>query len=74
MLQLVAHGVGIGLAPAWIRALAPAHLSCIPYQTDGQSIELYIARRAAGNSKMVDEFVNIVKDISLGLRPIEAGQ
>ena len=27
MLQLVAHGVGIGLAPAWIRALAPAHLS-----------------------------------------------
>ncbi|MEP4768927.1 MAG: LysR family substrate-binding domain-containing protein [Roseibium sp.] len=52
MLQLVAHGVGIGLAPAWIRALAPAHLSCIPYQTDGQSIELYIAQRAAGNSKL----------------------
>lgn len=73
MLQLVAHGVGIGLAPAWIRALAPAHLSCIPYQTDGQSIELYVARRAAGNSKMVDAFVNVVKDVASGLHPDGAG-
>lgn len=71
MLQLVAHGVGIGLAPAWIRSLAPAQLSCIPYQTHGPPIELYVARRAAGNSRMVDEFVDVVKDVSSRLHAVE---
>ncbi|MEW2916063.1 LysR family transcriptional regulator [Ruegeria sp. ANG10] len=74
MLQLVAHGVGIGLAPAWIRALAPAGLICIPYQTDSQRIELYVARRATANSKMVEEFVDVVKDVSSTLHPDGAGQ
>ncbi len=74
MLQLVAHGVGIGLAPGWIRTLAPAGLSCIPYQTDSQRIELYVARRATANSKMVEEFVDVVKYVSSTLHPDGAGQ
>lgn len=72
MLQLVAHGVGIGLAPAWIRALASSQLSCIPYQTDSQPIELYVARRASGNSNMVEEFVDVVKEVSAKLHPVGA--
>lgn len=63
MLQLVAHGIGIALAPAWVQTLSPKGLKFIPYRESVPEIELYISYRTAGNAKEVLAFIDAVKNL-----------
>ena len=66
LLQFVAHGLGIGLAPAWVKEIAPPGVSFVPYENGDQRIELHIACRAKGNSHLVSSFIAIVKTLFEG--------
>ncbi len=61
LLQFVAHGLGIALAPAWLKTLAPSDVAFVPFETNGKTIDLYVARRTAEKSAAVGEFVKIVE-------------
>jgi len=61
LLQFVAHGLGIALAPAWVKNIAPSGLSFIPFSHSEKSIELYVAQRKSGNSSVVDTFVEAAR-------------
>jgi DNA-binding transcriptional LysR family regulator len=64
MLQLVAHGIGIALTPAWVQSLSPKGLKFVPYRESVQEIDLYISYRTAGNAKEVLAFIDAVKRVS----------
>ncbi len=64
MLQLVAHGIGIALTPAWVQSLSPKGLKFVPYRESVQEIDLYISYRTAGNAKEVLAFIEAVKGVS----------
>ena len=64
MLQLVAHGIGIALAPAWLKSLAPKGLHFVPYRESVQEIDLYVSYRTTGNAKEVLAFIDAVKSVS----------
>lgn len=61
LLQFVTHGLGIGLAPAWVKEIAPPGVSFVPYENGDRRIELHIACRATGNSQLVTSFIAKVK-------------
>jgi DNA-binding transcriptional LysR family regulator len=65
MLQFVAQGLGIALAPAWVRNIAPPGVSFVPFEPCENLIELYIAFRKAGNSDTVKRFVETVRTIAV---------
>lgn len=64
LLQFVLHGLGIALAPAWVKAIAPRGLSFVPFEHSDNGIELYVAHRTTGNSELVAEFVEIVIEVA----------
>ena len=61
LLQFVAHGLGIALAPAWIRNIAPPGVTFVPFEPCNTPIELYVAFRKSGNSDTVNRFVDTVR-------------
>lgn len=61
LLQFVEHGLGIGLAPAWVEKIAPPSLCFVPLVSAKKTIDLYIAYRKNGNSPILEDFVNIAK-------------
>jgi DNA-binding transcriptional LysR family regulator len=61
LLQFVTKGLGIALAPAWVKNIAPTGVRFVPYSPDQKQIELYIAKRKSGNSPIVDEFISTAK-------------
>ena len=61
MLQFVAQGLGIALAPAWVRNIAPPGVSFVPFEPCENLIELYVAFRKSGNSDTVKRFVDAVR-------------
>ncbi|MCV0429129.1 MAG: LysR family transcriptional regulator [Roseibium sp.] len=61
LLQFVAHGLGIALAPAWVRNIAPPGVTFVPFEPCDNQIELYVAFRKSGNSDTVERFVDIVR-------------
>ena len=65
MLQFVAQGLGIALAPAWVRNISPLGVSFVPFEPCENLIELYIAFRKAGNSDTVKKFVETVRTIAV---------
>jgi DNA-binding transcriptional LysR family regulator len=65
MLQFVAQGLGIALAPAWVRNISPLGVSFVPFEPCENLIELYIAFRKAGNSDTVKRFVETVRTIAV---------
>ena len=65
MLQFVAQGLGIALAPAWVRNIAPPGVSFVPFEPCENLIELYVAFRKSGNSDTVKRFVNTVRTITV---------
>lgn len=65
MLQFVAQGLGIALAPAWVRNISPLGVSFVPFEPCENLIELYIAFRKAGNSDTVKRFVETVRAIAV---------
>ena len=65
LLQFVAHGLGIALAPAWVKNIAPPGLSFIPFCDRAKSIELYVAQRKSGNSTVVDTFIDAAREAAL---------
>lgn len=65
MLQFVAQGLGIALAPAWVRNIAPLGVSFVPFEPCKNQIELYIAFRKSGNSETVKRFVDTVRTITV---------
>ncbi|WP_435229504.1 LysR family transcriptional regulator [Pseudopelagicola sp. nBUS_20] len=65
MLQFVAQGLGIALAPAWVRNIAPLGISFVPFEPCENLIELYIAFRKSGNSDTVKRFVDTVRTITI---------
>lgn len=64
MLQLVAHGIGIALIPAWVQSLSLKGLKFIAYRESVQEIDLYISYRTSGNAKEVLAFIDAVKRVS----------
>ncbi|WP_136442210.1 LysR family transcriptional regulator [Pacificoceanicola onchidii] len=64
MLQLVAHGIGIALIPAWVQTLSPKGLKFVPYRESVQRIDLYISYRTKGNAREVQAFIDAVKQAS----------
>ncbi|XXK32595.1 LysR family transcriptional regulator [Rhodobacteraceae bacterium nBUS_24] len=62
MLQFVAQGLGIALAPAWIKNIAPPGVSFVPFEPCENLIELYVAFRKSGNSDTVKRFVDAVRE------------
>jgi DNA-binding transcriptional LysR family regulator len=62
MLQFVTNGLGIALAPAWVKNIAPKGLSFVPLEADYEKIELYVAYRKASNSPTIEEFLEAVKE------------
>ena len=65
MLQFVAQGLGIALAPAWVKNIAPTGVSFVPFEPCENQIELYIAFRKSGNSDTVKRFVDTVRTITV---------
>lgn len=61
LLQFVAHGLGIALAPAWIQNIAPPSVVCVPFEPCDDQIDLYVAFRKSGNSDTVERFVEAVR-------------
>jgi len=61
MLQFVAQGLGIALAPAWVRSIAPPGVSFVPFEPCENLIDLYVAFRKSGNSNTVKRFVDAVR-------------
>lgn len=61
LLQFVSRGLGVALVPEWIRNIAPANVTFVPFSSFEKSIELYVAYRKNGNSKSVAKFVNAVR-------------
>ncbi|WP_108816874.1 MULTISPECIES: LysR family transcriptional regulator [Roseobacteraceae] len=61
MLQFVAQGLGIALAPAWVRNIAPLGVSFVPFEPCENLIDLYVAFRKSGNSDTVKRFVDAVR-------------
>ena len=64
MLQFVAQGLGIALAPAWVRNIAPPGVSFVPFEPCENLIELYVAFRKSGNSDTVKRFVDTVRTLA----------
>jgi len=65
MLQFVAQGLGIALAPAWVRNIAPPGVSFVPFEPCENLIVLYVAFRKSGNSDTVKRFVETVRTIAV---------
>jgi DNA-binding transcriptional LysR family regulator len=65
MLQFVAQGLGIALAPAWVRNIAPPGVSFVPFEPCENLIDLYFAFRKSGNSDTVKRFVDAVRKITV---------
>lgn len=65
MLQLVAHGIGIALAPAWVQSLSPNGLKFLPYRESVPEIELYISYRTSGNAREVTALIDAVKNLQI---------
>lgn len=61
LLQFVALGLGIALAPAWVRNIAPPGVTFVPFVPCNTPIELYVAFRKTGNSDTVERFLNVVR-------------
>lgn len=61
LLQFVAHGLGIALAPAWVKNITPPGVSLVPFEPSKDLIDLYISYRKSGNSETVKRFINTVK-------------
>jgi DNA-binding transcriptional LysR family regulator len=61
LLQFVAHGLGIALAPAWIQNIAPPGVVFVPFEPCDDQIDLYVAFRKSGNSDTVERFVEAVR-------------
>lgn len=64
LLQFVAHGLGIALAPAWVKNIAPAGVAFVPFEPYKSQIELYVAYRKSGNSNTVRRFVDVVRAVA----------
>lgn len=61
LLQFVAHGLGLALAPAWVQNIAPPGVTFVPFEPCDTPIELYVAFRKAGNSETVERFLEVVR-------------
>ena len=61
LLQIVAHGLGIALVPAWVKNIAPPGVSFVPFEPCENLIDLYVAFRKSGNSDTVKRFVDTVR-------------
>lgn len=61
LLQFVAHGLGIALAPAWVKNIAPPGVTFVPFEPCENLIDLYIAFRKSGKSDTIKSFVDIVR-------------
>ena len=61
LLQFVAHGLGIALAPSWVRNIAPPGVVFVPFEPCNNLIDLYVAFRKSGNSDTVIRFVDTVR-------------
>ena len=61
LLQFVAQGLGIALAPAWVKNIAPSGVSLVPFKPCENLIDLFLAHRKTGNSKTVKRFIKTVK-------------
>lgn len=66
LLQFVAHGLGIALAPAWVQNIAPAGVTFVPFEPCGNQIELYVAFRKSGNSGTLKGFLDVVRATANG--------
>ena len=65
LLQFVAQGLGIALAPKWVQNIAPPGVCFVPFEPLDNNIDLYLAFRKSGNSKTVQNFIETVRKISL---------
>ena len=65
LLQFVAHGLGIALAPAWVKNIAPSGISFVPFEPCENLIDLYVGFRKLGNSDTVKRFIDTVREIDL---------
>ena len=65
LLQFVAHGLGIALAPAWVKNIAPSGVSFVPFEPCENLIDLYVGFRKLGNSDTVKRFIDTVIEIDL---------
>ena len=61
LLQFVAHGLGIALAPAWVQNIAPPGVTIVPFEPCNTPIELYVAFRKTGNSDTVGRFLDVIR-------------
>ena len=64
ILQFVARGLGIALAPDWVRNIAPPSVTFVPFEPHDAQIDLYLAFRKSGNSDSVNRFIKTVKTVS----------
>ena len=64
ILQFVAQGLGIALAPDWIRNIAPPGVAFVPFKPYDTQIDLYLAFRKSGNSDSVNRFINTVRTVA----------
>ncbi|PSL20374.1 LysR family transcriptional regulator [Shimia abyssi] len=60
LLQFVAQELGIALAPAWVRNIAPPGVTFVPFEPCSNPIDLYVAFRKTGNSAAIERFLEVV--------------
>ena len=68
LLQFVAQGLGIALAPKWVQKIAPPGVCFVPFEPLENNIDLYLAFRKSGNSKTVENFIETVRKVSLDVK------
>ena len=68
LLQFVAQGLGIALAPKWVQNIAPPGVCFVPFEPLENNIDLYLAFRKSGNSKTVENFIETVRKVSLDVK------
>ncbi len=65
LLQFVAHGIGIAIAPEWVKNIAPPGVSLVPFEPCENLIDLYVAYRKLGNSETVKRFIDTVRTTTI---------
>ena len=64
ILQFVTQGLGIALAPEWVRNIAPPGVAFVPFEPHDTQIDLYLAFRKSGNSDSVSRFIKTVRTVA----------
>ena len=64
LLQFVAQGLEIALAPNWVSNIAPPGVALVPFEPHEMPIDLYLVFRKSENSDSESRFIKTVRTVA----------